>query len=178
MLEARLSTGLISWSTPDRSFGQDKELTLVLLFPPRRSRCCILLFVLSLAPAQKEELIFSCAPQLMAHSSSSTSESASTSFSSEIELFLEAPSADWQPAVRIRPRHFHEARLVYLLFMSTRTERAILLRDEITIWEAAWGSVAFNHRVLLFSTQQTWLSVALGNCELHRCVATALYLGP
>ena len=114
----------------------------------------------------------------MAFSSSSTSESASTSFSSEIELFLEAPAADWQPAIRIRPRHFHEARLVHLLFMSTRTERAILLRDEITIWEAAWGSVAFNHRVLLFSTPQTWLSVALGNGELHRCVATALYLGP
>ncbi|CAE7360321.1 unnamed protein product, partial [Symbiodinium sp. KB8] len=97
---------------------------------------------------------FSGASQLMAFSSSSTSESASTSFSSEIELFLEAPAADWQPAIRIRPRHFHEARLVHLLFMSTRTERAILLRDEITIWEAAWG-----------------------NGELHRCVATALYLG-
>ncbi|CAE7282297.1 unnamed protein product, partial [Symbiodinium microadriaticum] len=78
---------------------------------------------------------FSGASQLMAFSSSSTSESASTSFSSEIELFLEAPAADWQPAIRIRPRHFHEARLVHLLFMSTRTERAILLRDEITIWE-------------------------------------------
>ena len=61
---------------------------------------------------------------------------------------------------------------------STRTERAILLREELTVWEAAWGSLAFNHRILLFSTQQTWLAVALGNCELHRCVATALYLGP
>ena len=91
---------------------------------------------------------------------------------------MEAPAADWQPAVRIRPRHFHEARLLHLLVASTRTERAILPRDEITLWEAAWGSVAFNHRVLLFSTQQTWLCVALGNCELHRCVATALYLGP
>ena len=115
---------------------------------------------------------------LMALSTSSSSESASTSFSSEIELFLEAPAADWQPAVRIRPRHFHEARLLHFLVASTRTERAILPRDEITLWEAAWGSVAFNNRVLLFSTQQTWLCVALGNCELHRCVATALYLGP
>ena len=114
----------------------------------------------------------------MEYSSSSPSESVSASFSSEIELFLEAPAADWQPVVRIRPRPFHEARLVHLLVLSTRTERAILPRDEITIWEAAWGSVAFNHRVLLFSMQPSWLSVALGNCELHRCVATALYLGP
>ncbi|CAE7588581.1 unnamed protein product, partial [Symbiodinium necroappetens] len=31
---------------------------------------------------------------------------------------------------------------------------------EITIWEAAWGSIAFtlNHRVLLFSNQQIWLA--------------------
>ena len=120
----------------------------------------------------------SCAPHVMEYSSSSPTGSVSTSFSSEIELFLEAPAADWQPAVRIRPRPFHEARLVHLLVLSTRTERAILPRDEITLWEAAWGSVAFNHRVLLFSMQSTWLSVALGNCELHRCVATALYLGP
>ncbi|CAE7290157.1 unnamed protein product, partial [Symbiodinium microadriaticum] len=126
-----------------------------------RSRCCILLFVLSLAPAQKEELIFSCAPQLMAHSSSSTSESASTSFSSEIELFLEAPSADWQPAVRIRPRHFHEARLVYLLFMSTRTERAILLRDEITIWEKRFEDMSLPSGLLDTLVDKGFNSMAL-----------------
>ncbi|CAE7336338.1 unnamed protein product, partial [Symbiodinium microadriaticum] len=112
----------------------------------------------------------------MDSSSSYDSESASTSFSSEIELFLEAPAADWQPVMRVRPRHFHVPRLDYILWFSTRTERAILIREEITIWEAAWGSIAFNHRVLLFSNQQIWLAVALGNCELHRCVATALYL--
>ncbi|CAE7832018.1 unnamed protein product, partial [Symbiodinium microadriaticum] len=81
------------------------------------------------------ERVLGCAPVLMALSTSSSSESASTSFSSEIELFVEAPSTDWQPAVRIRPRHFHEARLLHILFVSTRTERAILPRDEITIWE-------------------------------------------
>ena len=114
----------------------------------------------------------------MARSASSTDESVSTSFSSELELFLEAPDADWQPLVRIRPRHFHEVRLIHLLAVSTRTERAIFLREELSIWEASWGSVSFNHRVLLFSSQQTWLCVALGNCELHRCIATALFLGP
>ncbi|OLP74839.1 hypothetical protein AK812_SmicGene45513 [Symbiodinium microadriaticum] len=85
--------------------------------------------------AHKAERPLGCAPVLMALSTSSSSESASTSFSSEIELFVEAPAADWQPAVRIRPRHFHEARLLHLLIMSTRTERAILPREEITIWE-------------------------------------------
>ncbi|CAE7514004.1 unnamed protein product, partial [Symbiodinium necroappetens] len=109
--------------------------------------------------------------------SSYDSESASTSFSSEIELFLEAPATDWQPVIRIRPWHFHVPRLDYILWFSTRTERAILTREEITIWEAAWGSIAFNHRVLFFSNQQIWLAVALGICELRRCVATALYLG-
>ena len=114
----------------------------------------------------------------MARSASSSDESVSTSFSSELELFLEEPDDDWQPLVRIRPRHFHEARLMHFLNMSTRTERAILLREELSIWEASWGSVSFNHRVLLFSSQQTWLCVALGNRELHRCIATALFLGP
>ena len=106
---------------------------------------------------------------LMSSSSSYTSESASTSFSSEIELFLEAPAADWLPFgfargifILLGPR------LEYILWLSTRTERAILTREEITIWEAAaWGSIAFNHRVLLFSNQQIWLAVALGNCELQ-----------
>ncbi|CAE7378217.1 unnamed protein product, partial [Symbiodinium necroappetens] len=114
---------------------------------------------------------------VMDSSSSYDSDSASTSFSSEIELFLEAPAADWRPVLRICPRHFHAPRLDHILWFSTCTERAILVREEITIWEAAWGSIAFNHRVLLFSHQQIWLAVALGNCELHRCVATALYLG-
>ena len=99
--------------------------------------------------------------------------------------FLPNSSSSWRhltlvgrPLVRIRPRHFHEPRLVHLLVLSTRTERAILLREELSIWEAFWGSVSFNHRVLLFSSQQTWLCVALGNGELHRCMATALFLGP
>ncbi|CAE7908147.1 unnamed protein product, partial [Symbiodinium necroappetens] len=122
-------------------------------------------------------LLLGSVPLWRVHPATPASRPALTSFSSEIELFLEAPAGDWLPVVRIRPRHFHVARLEYLLWLSTRTERAILLREEITIWEAAWGSVAFNHRVLLFSTQQIWLAVALGNCELHRCVATALYLG-
>ena len=110
----------------------------------------------------QEGFLICSAPCLHGELFSFTSESASTSFSLELELFLDAPADDWLPAVRIRPRHFHVARLEY------RTERAILLREEL----------AFNRRVLLFSTQQTWLAVALGNCELHRCVATALYLGP
>ena len=132
----------------------------------------------SLVPELKQACCCPCAPRLMERFASSTDDSVSTSFSSELELFLEAPDAVWQPLVRIRPRHFHEARLVHLLVLSTRTERAILLREELSIWEAFWGSVSFNHRVLLFSSQQTWLCVALGNCELHRCMATALFLGP
>ena len=55
-------------------------------------------------------------------------------------------------------------------------EREIILREEINLWDAAWGSVDFNHRVLLFSEPRALLAVALGNHELHRCVAAALHL--
>ena len=114
----------------------------------------------------------------MDSSASSSDSYASSSFSSEIDLFREeAPEAP-PPLLRILPRHFHEPRLLYLLWFSRRWQRAVLLREEVTVWEAAWGSIAINHRILLLSPQQTWLAVGLGNRELHRCVTTAVNLGP
>ncbi|CAE7360546.1 unnamed protein product [Symbiodinium sp. CCMP2456] len=110
-------------------------------------------------------------------SSSYDSDSASTSFSSNFHHPLEdLPETPRRPVLRIRPRDFHEPELLSILGTSSSMEREILLRDEITLWESAWGSVDVNHRVLLFSGLQTWLAVALGNRELHRCVSAALHL--
>ncbi|CAE7476329.1 unnamed protein product, partial [Symbiodinium sp. CCMP2456] len=84
---------------------------------------------------------------------------------------FDLPETPRRPVLRICPRDFHEPELLTILGTSSSMEREILLRDEITLWESAWGSVDVNHRVLLFSGPQAWLAVALGNRELHRCVS-------